>query len=116
MKTTTALLYAAAMLAVPSAAQADDKLNVGASLTGATMYEWRGVSQSDNHAAVFAAVNVGYRGFYAGAGTENVDFAGINQEYDLWGGYALPLGKAKLDLGVVRYGYVNAPSNIDTLE
>ena len=65
---------------------------------------------------MFATVNVSAGGFYAGAGTENVDFAGIKQEYDLWAGYTLPLGKAKLDIGVVRYGYVDAPVKIDTLE
>lgn len=109
-----------AAITLPSAAFAqagDSDFSIGASVTGSTNYEWRGVSQSNNHAAVFAAVNVGYKGFYAGAGTENVDFANIKQEYDLWGGYVLPLGKiAKLDVGVVRYGYVNARTRIDTLE
>lgn len=118
MKTITTLLCAAA-LALPTAAQADDgetKVDISASLTGATDYVWRGVSQSNEKPAVFAAVNVNYGGFYAGAGTENVDFAGINQEYDLWGGYVFDLGGVKLDLGAVRYGYVDAPANIDTLE
>lgn len=107
---------ALAALAMPTAALADEGVDVSASLTGSTNYEWRGVSQSDNHAAVFAAVNLAYKGAYLGAETENVDFAGINQEYDIWGGYVLPVGKAKLDVGFVRYGYVDAPSNIDTIE
>ncbi|HOB13820.1 MAG TPA: TorF family putative porin [Novosphingobium sp.] len=109
---------ALAALALPTAAWADegDGVDVSASLTGSTNYEWRGVSQSDNHAAVFASVSASYKGFYAGAGTENVDFAGINQEYDLWAGYTLPVGPVKLDVGVVRYGYVDAPANIDTTE
>ncbi len=108
---------AAAALVAPAAAQAQDgPVQLSASLTGATDYVWRGVSQSNQDPAVFAAVNVSAGGFYAGAGTENVHFAGIDQEYDLWGGYVLPLGKAKLDIGVVRYGYVDAPAKIDTLE
>lgn len=108
---------AAAALPAVAHAEGSDGPSIGVSLTAATNYEWRGVSQSDNHAAVFAAVNLGYKGFYLGAETENVDFAGINQEYDVWGGYVLPLGKAaKLDLGFVRYGYVDAPAKIDTLE
>ena len=114
------LLISAALasLALPTAALAEnsDKVDLGVTLTGTTNYEWRGVSQSDNHAAVFAAINASYKGFYLGAETENVDFAGINQEYDIWGGYALPVGKAKIDVGFVRYGYVDAPANIDTLE
>lgn len=94
----------------------ETRLTISGSLTGASDYVWRGVSQSDTDPAVFARVNVGYGGFYAGAGTENVRFAGISQEYDLWGGYVFDLGGAKLDLGAVRYGYVDAPARIDTLE
>ena len=115
------VLAAFAAATLPATAWADEAKDEGPTvsfgLTGSTNYEWRGVSQSDNHAAVFASVNVGYKGFYAGAGTENVDFAGINQEYDLWAGYVLPVGKSvKVDVGVVRYGYVDAPVKIDTLE
>ena len=117
----TALALALAIASAPTVALADEGgdngPSVSFSVTGSTNYEWRGVSQSDNHAAVFATAQVNYGGFYAGAGTENVDFAGINQEYDLWAGYVLPLGKdVKLDVGVVRYGYVNAPADIDTQE
>lgn len=98
------------------AQDAGSDVQISASLTGATDYVWRGVSQTDNHAAVFAAVNVGYKGFYAGAGTENVDFLGINQEYDFWAGYATAIGGVTIDAGMVRYGYVDAPVDIDTLE
>jgi uncharacterized protein (TIGR02001 family) len=117
MNTKTLLAaLAASALTCPAAAQAED-VQLSASLTGATDYVWRGVSQSNSDPAVFAAVNVNAGGFYAGAGTENVDFAGVKQEWDLWAGYAFDLGKnAKLDLGVVRYGYVDAPADIDTLE
>lgn len=117
MKTKFCLTALAAAALCPAVAHAEDgPVQLSASLTGATDYVWRGVSQSNQDPAVFAAVNVSAGGFYAGAGTENVHFAGIDQEYDLWGGYILPLGKAKLDIGVVRYGYVDAPAKIDTLE
>ena len=117
MKTKFCLTTLAAAALCPAAAHAEDgPVQLSASLTGATDYVWRGVSQSNQDPAVFAAVNVSAGGFYAGAGTENVHFAGIDQEYDLWAGYVLPLGKAKLDVGVVRYGYVDAPAKIDTLE
>ena len=89
-RTKLAVLAAATALIAPATAQAKD-IDVSASLTGATDYVWRGVSQSNSDPAVFATVNVSAGGFYAGAGTENVDFAGIKQEYDLWAGYTLPL-------------------------
>lgn len=116
MNTTTfsaSLLALSLALAAPAMAQT----TVSGSVTAATDYMWRGVSQTDNNPAVFAAVSVNAGKFYAGAGAENVDFSGINTEYDLWAGYVFDLGnKNSLDLGLVRYGYIDAPSNIDTLE
>ena len=50
------------------------------------------------------------------AETENVDFAGSKQEYDNRAGYVLPVGRVKLDMGFIRYGYINADANYDTLE
>lgn len=91
-------------------------MDISVSLTGATDYVWRGVSQTDSDPAIFAAVSVNYEGFYAGVGTENVDFAGIDQEYDLWAGYVFDLGGASLDVGIVRYGYIDAPADIDTID
>lgn len=112
-----AICAALAAFALPGITRADEgKINLSATVKGATDYVWRGVSQSNEKPAVFAIVNANMGGFYVGGETENVDFAGINQEYDLWGGYVIKLGKVKLDLGVVRYGYVDAPAKIDTLE
>lgn len=111
------LLFAAALPGAAGAQEAPaSDIAISLGLTGATDYVWRGVSQSDNDPAVFATVDVTYAGFYAGAGTENVRFASIEQEWDLRAGYAADLGGAKLDVGVVRYGYVDAPADIDTLE
>ncbi|MFM6855001.1 MAG: TorF family putative porin [Sphingopyxis sp.] len=117
---TTICATATALIALATPAMAQDGaasgIDVSASVSAATDYRWRGVSQTDVNPAVFASVQAKSGGFYVGAGTENVDFAGINQEYDLWAGYAMPLGRATLDVGVVRYGYVDAPADIDTTE
>lgn len=109
------LAVPAAFLLLSAPAMAED-FKVNTSLTLASDYIWRGVSQTDSSPAVFGAVSASYGKFYFGGGAENVDFAGIHTEYDLWAGYNIPLGSANLDLGVVRYGYVDAPANIDTLE
>lgn len=92
-------------------------MDVSFGLSASTDYVWRGISQSAEDPAVFATVSINYNGFYAGAGTENVDFPGIDQEYDLWAGYVFKLGEAtSLDLGLVRYGYIDSPVDIDTVE
>lgn len=87
------------------------------SVTLANDYIWRGATQTNNDPAIFLAGQINAGNFYVGAGTENVDFLTINQEYDFWAGYVLKLDdKTSLDLGLVRYGYVDSPIDIDTLE
>ncbi len=94
-------------------AYAEDGPSVSFGLTGATEYVWRGVSQSDGNPAVFVSGQVAYNGFYAGAGAENVDFLGIETEYDLWAGWSGDVGGVTVDAGIVRYGYLDAPSGTD---
>ncbi len=87
------------------------------SVTLANDYIWRGATQTDNDPAIFLSGQLNAGNFYFGAGTENVDFLTINQEYDFWAGYVFKLDdKTSLDLGLVRYGYVDSPIDIDTLE
>lgn len=108
---------AALLFAAPAMAQAEEP-SFSFSLTGATDYVWRGVSQSDNNAAVFATARVDWGHFYGIVGAENVDFLGIDTEYDFQAGWSAPVGPVTLDIGLVRYGYIDAPSGVDldTLE
>lgn len=109
------LAFAAALTAgtVPALAQEDPRFSF--SLTGASDYIFRGVSQTDENPAGFVAGRVDWKGFYAGVGAENVDFhIGVNAEYDLLAGWAGAIGRGfNLDVGVVRYGYTNVPAGVD---
>lgn len=121
---TCAFALCAAVLclpAQPARAQAADPAPPGAfslvpSVVVATDYVWRGQSQTNGKPVVFGEIDLGFHGFYLDGRTENVDFSGAKQEYDNRAGYVLPLGRLKLDLGFIRYGYVKASSNFDTLE
>jgi uncharacterized protein (TIGR02001 family) len=87
--------------------------------TGASNYIFRGVSQTENRAAIFGVAGVTYDQFYANAGVENVDFhTSINAEYDLSAGWAPVVDGFRLNFGVVRYGYSDEPqhTHIDTVE
>jgi len=87
------------------------------SVTAASNYIFRGVSQTENGAAVFGAARVSYDQFYAGTGIENVDFHNsTDAEYDLSAGWTPKFEGFRFDLGLIRYGYINAPSHIDTIE
>jgi len=88
-------------------------------VTGASDYIFRGVSQTNNGAAIFGAARVTDNDFYVGVGGENVNFHnGTNAEYDLSAGWAPTLSGFKFDLGVIRYGYIDQPAHtyIDTGE
>lgn len=92
---------------------------ISVSVTGASDYIFRGVSQTENHPAVFGGAKISYDHFYIAAGGENVDFRnGINAEYDLSAGWTPTLAGFNFDLGAVRYGYIGAASgaSIDTIE
>ncbi|AYJ84581.1 hypothetical protein D3Y57_00195 (plasmid) [Sphingomonas paeninsulae] len=79
------------------------------SVTGASDYIFRGVSQTENGPAVFAGAKINYDHFYVAAGGENVDFRnGIDVEYDLSAGWASSLAGFDVDVGAIRYGYIGA--------
>jgi uncharacterized protein (TIGR02001 family) len=87
--------------------------------TGASDYVFRGISQTENQAAVFGTGRVSYDNFYAGVGMENVNFHNSTAaEYDLSAGWTPVVRGFRLDLGVVRYGYIDQPAHsyIDTVE
>jgi uncharacterized protein (TIGR02001 family) len=113
-------LAATAALALAGAARADDApaapadvkplvfvFNVGAN----TNYEFRGISQTENHGSIFGGADVTIEGIgYAGVWLSNVDFGnGTQMEYDLYAGIKPVLGPVTVDLGVIRYGYTAQP-------
>jgi len=118
----TTLFAAAATFAMTGAAFAQDSevfdfsFNVGA----ATDYVFRGISQTDENYQVFAGVDTTLWGVgYAGAWISNVDFGDSTKgEFDLYAGVKPQVGPVSLDLGVLYYGYMNAPSgsNLDYVE
>jgi uncharacterized protein (TIGR02001 family) len=89
------------------------------SVTTASDYIFRGVSQTENRPAIFGAARVTDDQFYVGVGIENVDFHNSTAaEYDLSAGWTPVVLGYKFDFGVVRYGYIDEPdhTHIDTVE
>jgi uncharacterized protein (TIGR02001 family) len=72
-----------------------------------TDYVFRGVSQSDNTASVFAGVDVAYKMFYAGVWGASVDSATSpgEMELDVYAGIKPSWNGIDFDLGVIYYGY-----------
>jgi len=109
-------------LALPQAtpAEADPAApQLTLSATAATNYIFRGVSQTENDPAIFGAARASYDNLYVGVGVENVNFHNsTDAEYDLSAGWTPVVAGFRLDLGVIRYGYINQPDHtrIDTTE
>jgi uncharacterized protein (TIGR02001 family) len=117
-------VLAASFAAVPLAAQdtAPPKpVTVTGSVALVSDYRFRGVSQSDEEAAVQGGVTVAHRsGLYAGAWASNLagwgTFGGANLELDLVGGYKRPLAGGTVDIGLTWYMYPGGASNTDFAE
>ena len=86
-------------------AEVDFNTNISAN----SNYVWRGMTQTNNQAAVQGGIDLNMGAFYIGAWTSNV----LNDtEID---GYVGMKGKVsntvEYDLGFIRYGYLNTSSN-----
>jgi uncharacterized protein (TIGR02001 family) len=73
-------------------------------------YRFRGISLSDEHAAVQAALSVNHiSGFYAGIWSSSLDgygeLGGSNVELDLYAGYKTALAGGTVDIGLLYYAY-----------
>jgi len=109
-----ALAAACALVAGPALAQEGDGPSIEFNIGAATDYVFRGVSNTDENPQVFGGADLTAGLFYAGVWVSNVDFNdGTDAEYDLYAGVTPRLGAVSLDLGVLYYGYVDAPSGAD---
>lgn len=94
-------LAAAAMLSTVIA-QADVTANIGVT----SNYLWRGVTQTDDRAAVQGGVDYSHEsGFYAGTWTSNIDFGTTGFELDLYAGWGGEFGGISVDVGYIQYLY-----------
>ena len=79
-----------------------------------TDYVLRGISQTDDRAALQGGVSLGTGGFYAGAWASTVDFGeDTDAEVDLYGGYTTQIAGFDVDVGAVVYLYVGKPAGSD---
>jgi uncharacterized protein (TIGR02001 family) len=108
------LIAAGALALSAGAACAQTGPQLSYNIGVASDYVFRGVSQTDENAQLFGGVDLTAGKFYAGTWASNVDFNdSTDAEIDLYAGFKPTLGLATLDLGVIYYGYVDAPSGAD---
>lgn len=103
-----------ALSAAPALAQDDEGPTISFNLGAATDYVFRGVSNTDENPQLFGGADLTSGMFYAGVWVSNVDYDdSTDAEFDLYAGITPTLGAVSLDLGVLYYGYIDAPSGAD---
>ena len=77
---------------------------ISSSLTATSNYIWRGVSQTNDEAAIQGGVDYTInKHFYAGAWTSNV---ANDTELDIYAGYTDKFGEFDFDAGIITYQYL----------
>ena len=71
-------------------------------------YVWRGMTYTDDEAAVFGGLDYSYRDFYAGTWLSTMT---SNTEVDLYAGFSGEAGSAEYDIGAIRYSYLDTASD-----
>jgi uncharacterized protein (TIGR02001 family) len=101
-------LLTAACIAASGAAQAE----LGANLGVSSNYYFRGVSQTDDAAAISGSVDYSHdSGFYLGTWMSNVDFGGKeDMEVDIYAGFGNDIGDTGFayDISLLYYWYPGA--------
>lgn len=99
-----AMACGVALLGANSLAQAELSANIGAT----SNYLWRGVSQTDDGAAISGGVDWAHdSGFYLGTWASNIDWGvgSSGAEVDFYGGFANEIGDFGYDAGLIYYYY-----------
>ena len=126
MRVSTIIMGASALIvANPAWAQDDtsppEPITISGSVGIYSDYRLRGVSQTDEDAAVQGSITITHEsGFYIGTFASNLagwgTFGGANLELDAIGGYSHTFGPAKVDGGVTWYTYPGGFSESDVVE
>ena len=116
MKKTLLTMAVMGSLLVVSQAQAGASANIGVT----SDYIWRGVTQTDEGAAVQAGLDYeADNGLYVGTWASNVDFPDVynGAEVDVYAGYKKDLkGELNFDVGAIRYMYPSEDMALDVTE
>jgi len=89
--------------------------DVTANVSASSNYYWRGVTQTNDAAAVSGGIDYsGDSGFYAGTWTSNIDFGSeASYELDFYAGYSKELESFSYDVGYIYYSYPDANGSTD---
>ena len=106
IRTSIAATAALAGLCVAAPGQAD---TLSANVSVTNNYIWRGLTQTENEAAVQGGIDwASDGGFYVGTWVSNVNYGPsdvYSYEHDIYAGYAFSAGGLDFDIGYLYYNY-----------
>ncbi len=122
MKQSTLVISMASILSTGGLSQAmagDSPHSFSANISAVSNYMWRGVTQTNDGAAVQGGVDYKHAsGFYAGTWISNIDWGTPNPNYelDLYAGYKGSFGEVGYDIKTIYYAYPDAEGDADFWE
>ncbi|KZN50392.1 TorF family putative porin [Pseudoalteromonas luteoviolacea] len=114
-KATLLLCTCAALLSTQAISASEH--SVSANAAASSNYFWRGITQSDDGAAVSGGIDYSHdSGFYIGTWASNVDFgdtSSTSYELDFYLGFSGEVKALSYDVGYIHYAYPDAAGDID---
>ena len=120
MKSMKSMIISSALIMSTISCVKANELDTVVNITGASNYLVRGLTQTNDKAAVFLEGTVLYKGFFTGIWTSNIEFEGVdgNREIDLYAGYSKDLFGFETTLTYTKFLYPNSNdiANLDEAE
>ncbi len=120
MKRMKSLVVSSALLMSTITTINANEIDTVFNITGASNYLVRGITQTNDKAALFLDGTVIYNGFFAGAWTSNIEFEGADghREIDVYAGYGREIYGFETTLTYTKFLYPDSKdiANLDELE
>ena len=120
MKKIKSIVISSALIMSTISSLKANEIDTVVNITGASNYLVRGLTQTNDKAALFLEGTVLYNGFFTGIWTSNIEFVGAdgNREIDLYAGYSKDLFGFETTLTYTRFLYPDSKdiANLDEAE
>lgn len=120
MKKLKSLVASSALLVSTITSMNANDIDTAFNITGASNYLVRGITQTNDKAALFLEGTLLYNGFFTGAWTSNIEFEGLdgNREIDLYAGYSKEIFGFETTLTYTKFLYPDSKdiANLDETE
>jgi len=120
MKKLKSLVASSALLISTITSMNANDIDTAFNITGASNYLVRGITQTNDKAALFLEGTLLYNGFFTGAWTSNIEFEGLDgdREIDLYAGYSKEIFGFETTLTYTKFLYPDSKdiANLDETE